>query len=141
MTTQRKSSDSTVERQRPASSVGSREPPSDVGPIAGCGKIDAGILVENRLSISRIRREPVKMHTTLVIRLVDSVKPRVNDYRQMGVDVEQAYNLLSLSSSVDVQARYASLSYRLQCPFDNLCIDGLPGWEAVVRRPVCGFND
>jgi hypothetical protein len=42
------------------------------------------------------------MHTTLVIRLVDSVKPRVNDYWQMGVDVEEADDLLSFSSSVDV---------------------------------------
>src|SRR2546430_4753147 len=81
------------------------------------------------------------MHTTPVIRLIDSVKPRVNDYWQMSVDVEEADDLLSLSGSVDVQTRYASLSYRLQCPFDNLCIDSLPGWETVVRRPVCGFND
>src|SRR5438093_5952769 len=81
------------------------------------------------------------MHITLLIRLVDSVKPRVNDNRQMGIDIEQADDLLSLSSSVDVQTLYASLSYRLQCPFDNLCINGLSGWETVVRRPVCGFND
>src|SRR6266849_10587622 len=81
------------------------------------------------------------MHATIVVRLVDTVKPRVNDYRQMSVDVEQANDLLSLSSSVDVQTRYAALSYSLECPFDNLCIDSLPGWETVVRRSVCGFND
>src|SRR6267143_7268101 len=81
------------------------------------------------------------MHTTLLIRLVDSVKPRVNDYWQMSVDVEQSNDLLSLSGSVDVQTWYASLFYRLQCPFDNFCIDSFPGWETVVRRSVCGFND
>src|SRR5713101_6409403 len=81
------------------------------------------------------------MHTTLVIGLVDSVKPRVNDYWQMGVDVEQSDDLLSLPGGVDVQTRNASLSYRLQCPFDNLCVDSLPGRETVVRRSICGFND
>src|SRR5260370_12448735 len=81
------------------------------------------------------------MHTTLLIRLVDTVKPGVNDYRQTSVDIEQSNDLLSLSGSIDVQTRYASLFYRLQRPFDNLCIDGLPGWETVVWRSVCGFND
>src|SRR6267143_3492636 len=81
------------------------------------------------------------MHTTLLIRLVDSVKPRVNDYWQMSVDVEQANDLLSLSGSVDVQTWYASLFYRIQRPFNNFRIDSLPGWEPVVRRSVCGLND
>src|SRR6267143_4434114 len=81
------------------------------------------------------------MHTTLLIRLVDTVKPRVNDYWQMSVDVKQANDLLSLPGSVDVQTRYAALFYRLQRPFNNLRIDSLPGWELVVRRSVCGLND
>src|SRR5712664_4198470 len=81
------------------------------------------------------------MNTTLLIRLVDTVKPRVNDYRQMSVDVEQSNDLLSLPGSVDVQTRYAALFYRIQRPFDNVCIDSLPGRETIVRRSVCGLND
>src|SRR6267143_3600666 len=81
------------------------------------------------------------MHTTLLIRLVDTIKPRVNDYRQMSVDVEQANDLLSLPGSIDVQTRYAALSYRIQRPFNNICIDSLPGRETVVRRSISSFND
>src|SRR5712692_3848152 len=81
------------------------------------------------------------MHTTPLIRLVDTVKPRVNDYRQMSVDVEQSNDLLSLPGSIDVQTRYAALSYSIQRPFNNICIDSLPGRETIVRRSVCGLND
>src|SRR5712664_1216649 len=81
------------------------------------------------------------MHTILLIRLVDAVKPRVNNYWQMSVDVEQANHLLSLPGSVDVQTRNASLFYRLQRPLDNLCIDSLPGRKTVVRRSIRGLND
>src|SRR6266849_10985938 len=81
------------------------------------------------------------MHTTLLIRLVDTVKPRVNDYWQMSVDVEQSNDLLSLPCSVDVQTRYAALFYGIQRPFNNLRIDSLPGRETIVRRSVRGLND
>src|SRR5260370_31522596 len=81
------------------------------------------------------------MHTTLLIRLVDNVKPRVNDYWQMSVDVEQANHLLSLPGSVDVQTRYAALFYRLQRPFNNLRIDSLPSRKTIVRRSIRGLND
>src|SRR6267143_834324 len=81
------------------------------------------------------------MHTTLLIRLVNTIKPRVNNYWQMSVDVKEANHLLSLPGSIDVQTRYAALFYRLQRPFNNLGIDSLPGRETIVRRSVCGLND
>src|SRR6267143_5765098 len=81
------------------------------------------------------------VHPTLLIRLVNTIKPRVNNYWQMSVDVKQANDLLSLPGSVDMQTRYASLFYRIQRPFNNLSIDSLPGRKAIVRRSVCGLND
>src|SRR5260370_17407908 len=81
------------------------------------------------------------MHPALVICLIDAVKPWVNNYWQMSVDIEQPDDLLSLSGSVDVQTRNASLFYSLQRPLDNLCIDSLPGRKTVVRRSIRGLND
>src|SRR5207253_4758179 len=95
-----------------------------MSPIARCREIDAGILLENRLPIPRVRREPIKRHTAPVIGLVHTVKPRINNYRQTCVDVEQSHNLLRFSRRIDVQAWYSSLFYRVYHPFHNLRVDG-----------------
>src|SRR6266700_7299053 len=112
-----------------------------MSPITWCSKIDTGILIENHLPIPRIRREPVQMHTALVIGLVDTIKPRIHNYWQMSIDVEEPNDLLSLPSCVDVQAGYSCLFYRVYRPFYNFCVDGFSRRETVVWRSVRGFND
>src|SRR5947199_2773976 len=112
-----------------------------MSPIDRCREIDAGILLENRLPIPRVRRKPIERHTAPMIRLVDTIKPRINNYRQMSVDVEQSDDLLRFSRRVDVQAGYSSLFYRVYRPFHNLRVDGFSGWETVLWRRIGGFND
>src|SRR5207244_7263776 len=108
-----------------------------MSPIARCREIDAAILLENRLPIPRVRRKPIERYTAPMIRVVDTIKPRINNYRQMSVDVEQSDDLLRFSRRVDVQAGYSSLFYRFYRPFYNLPVDCLSGCETELWMTVC----
>src|SRR6266581_4157813 len=81
------------------------------------------------------------MHAAPVIGLIDTVESGVDNYWETSIAIEEPDNFLGLSSSVDMQARYPSLFYRLNSPFYDFRIDSIPRREAVVRRSVRCFDD
>src|SRR5207248_6671560 len=95
--THRESSHFRTERKRPASSIGPRHPPTDVRPVTGRRDVDARVLVENILPVTRRRGEPVQGYATPAMRLVHPVKSWIDYNREMRVHVEETHNLLSLA--------------------------------------------